>query len=76
MPSISFTEQRAVSVGHVIEAEIQPGLSTDFKPEEKTAVRFIPEHVQTAVADVQVAYYTKKEYWTISLALKFKSPGR
>ena len=56
MPSISFTEQRAVSVGHVIEAEIQPGLSTDFKPEEKTAVRLIPEHVQTAVSSVQVAY--------------------
>lgn len=55
-PNVSFTEQRAVSVGHVIESGIQSSLSADSRPEEKTAIRSIPEHVQMGVASVQVAY--------------------
>ena len=41
LPSVSFTEQWVMSVGYVIEAELQPGFFTDFKPKKKTAARLI-----------------------------------
>ena len=41
LPSVSFTEQWVMSVGYVIEVELQPGFFTDFKPKKKTAARLI-----------------------------------
>ena len=52
----SFTEQRAVSVGQVIEATSEADWTAGMKPEGKLALHILPEQVQTQVASVQPAY--------------------
>lgn len=56
LPTISFTEQKALSVAHVTESTAPSGLVVPVRPEEKTAVSVLDENLVTGVTHVQVAF--------------------